>query len=219
MDELTPTAVKKDKESAKKQAAPALPPAQSANTNVRYQLPPFRVHVDQIPEYRDILARFDEHGNPLPTRTRTGGQFSMLRITSVNTFFPPNHRNRVRVFFVPNSPKSFPFTAWGMKPSERLSNPPGMADRKDYAGRTVTERWRETYGSMPFPESFASDANIADFLELCYGVVEVLFEFQDDMNKILDQYDLPWRKSDLVDPLAKYDTEEFRAVKFPHPEP
>lgn len=172
----------------KKQKAPAARPA-LVSAVPRAFLPPISMHYSQVyPEQVDRKVS-KVTGEPLDPDVRSGGQFSFIRLLIVN-----DKRNPAtcREKIIPNKAVVNP-TTWPLQNHERLANPPGIAD--------AIVAWKRINGDMPFPKTYTDDLRFSEYHDLCYGVIEVQFDFAEEMARVLKEVaNEDWEDDALAEP-------------------
>jgi hypothetical protein len=188
-----------------------LPPVNSRFAPVRQPLPVIRVMAQAIPQFAEFLVETDDAGNVKQPPTRTGGQFSLIRLLVVDNRKRSDSRDRARECWVTNA---MPSAHWGIKPFERLANP-GALNEAGVIDSIVPEavsEWkrihtvRDAAGNQhcpEFPVCYLEDCRLSEFRQLAYGMVEVLFESEQEMLKVAEA--LGTKELVTYDPLTMND--------------
>ena len=137
-------------------------------------LPAIKIHFSQV--YPDLIKqRLDPAtGEPMAPKVRSGGQFSFIRLLLVNDKMRPA---RCREKIIPNRQAAHP-TTWPLEPFERLASPPGIED--------AIEAWKKIGRGQKYPPTYESDLKFNQYPDLCYGVIEVCFDFKEEMDEALE---------------------------------
>jgi hypothetical protein len=184
------TRIAREPAAAEKKVPGRLPPApQRKLMGSKVFLPHITLHASQV--YPDAVEASENE------RTRGGGQYSFIRLRLFNTI-----KKQFKIILVENSAA----IRWPIADHERLANPEGL--------EIADTAWKIKYGdALEQPKKYADDAFGEDYLELCYGVIQVLFDDKQTMDHVWES--VMEERAPHFDPLSQNDHNDGRVNRGP----